>query len=131
MPANLSDGKVRVTALFGAGASRGWMDPKLNMVTNKGTICTITGEGPGGSGASIIGVSGNGVGRLTYVYPYQLEVQMSEATGNWSYPTGDGSVQFGHQGVFPSGVSQAAGTGMYYKEGIDTDANNGVFTFSR
>lgn len=128
MPTNYSQNKVRVTRLFGAGATVGWIDPKVGMVTQQGTVTAIASSGQ----SILVSVSGDGVGLVTQYYAHQLLVHQSQATGLFSYPTGDGSVAFGRNGVWANGVPVIPGTGMYYKEGgMDRPGSDGVTEFSR
>ncbi len=109
MPSNLSENKVRVVKLFGASAGKGMMDPKVNMSTNQGTIVQVK-----SSGTFLVSVSGQGVGSPRDFYAHQLFVSEDQATGVFSYPTGDGSVVFGRAQEWPSGVPVASVTGMFY-----------------
>lgn len=125
MPTNQSENKVRVTKLFGGGGGGiGWMDPKVGMVTDQGTISQIK-----DSGRFVVAVSGNGVGELKDCMAHDLFVAYTHATGTWAFPTGVGSVTFGRLNLWASGVPDIAESGMYYKKG--TESGDGVYTFSR
>jgi hypothetical protein len=126
MAANKSSNKVRVTALLGGGGILGMMDPKVNMnvawgaMHESGKILALD----SGNFQVTVGVTkyasiASGVGVKKF-YPHQLNVLQQHATGTWSWPTGDGSVTFGHHGAFPNGVPTVAGTGMAYYGGDDT-----------
>lgn len=103
-----SDSKVRVTRLFGGGAAVGAMDPKVGMVTDQGTVLEVSDH---------VSVSGTDVGVPRDFYAHQLFVSQAEATGSWSYPSGDGAVVFGRAVTWPDGVPDAIDTGMYYNPG--------------
>lgn len=118
--ANVSENKVRVTNLMGGGGFIGWMDPKVNMNTNFGKILGLD----SGNFQVTVGLgTGDYPGKF---YPHQLYVTQLEATGNWSYPTGDGAHQFGHHDVFPNGVQQGLGSGMAFEK-----ADGSIFTFGK
>lgn len=110
---------VRVTKILGGGGAIGEMLPRPNMVTNQGTIVGLD------SGNYLVSVSGANVRTLTKYYPDQLWVNYSHATGVWSWPTGDGSVVYGHSGVFPNGVPLGMRSGLYFED------QAGVHVFSR
>jgi hypothetical protein len=98
--------KVRVSKLLGASAGMGLMDPKVGMVTDHGPILTLA------SGNHTVTV-GLGTGdKPGAFYPWQLTVTHAHATGVHAFPTGDGSVLFGHDGIWPNGVPDVPGTGM-------------------
>src|SRR5262245_45817883 len=98
MPANKSSNKVRVTKLLGGTGFIGLMDPKVNMQTNQGKILSLD------SGNYTV-VVGRGTGNFKQkFYPHDLFVTQAHATGVHAFPTGDGSVVFGHKGVFPNGI---------------------------
>lgn len=94
--------KVRVVTAYGSSAL-GEMDPKVNMVVDAGVITSVSLPNVEVSGVTA------GVTTTTY-FPAQLNVLQSEASGAWSWPSGDGSVVFGHAGVFPDGVPLASPT---------------------
>lgn len=112
--------KVRVTRLLGGSATIGLIDPKVGMVTGQGTITALD------SGNFQVTVSGAGVGSPRKAYPHELTLSETLATGTYSFPSGDGSVKFGHKGIFPNGPLQALGTGTAFATGGGT-----VFTFGR
>jgi hypothetical protein len=103
--------KVNVVALFGAGAQLGLMDPKVGMVTDQGTITVLD------SGNFLVTVSGLNVGDPTRFYPSQLFVTRTEATGHWSFPTGDGSLSYAHLGQATQ-VAQGSGFTVWNGEKI-------------
>jgi hypothetical protein len=114
--------KVRVTNLFGGGASIGGIDPKEQMQTNQGKIinvtndiCTLT------SGDHYAGGSGR------YEYADKLFILYSHATGVWSFPTGDGSQLFARTGEFPNGTPVINATGT----AIMVDGGNLILHFGR
>lgn len=94
--------KVRVVTAYGSSAL-GEMDPKVNMVVDAGTITSVSLPNVEVSGVSA------GVTTTTY-FPAQLNILQSHASGVWSWPSGDGSLVFGHSGVFPNGVPLASPT---------------------
>lgn len=112
MAANKSENKVRVTKVLGGGGAIGMMDPLVNMSTHLGTIIALD------SGNFQVEVSGAGVGLTSKAYPHQLFVEYSHATGVWSWPTGDGSVEFTRTGTFPTGFTTMVGSGMFYHPGV-------------
>lgn len=113
--ANLSENKLKVTKLFGGAHSKGCLDAKVGMVTHQGTITQIK-----DSGRYIVAVSGAGVGMPTDFYPHDLMVTEAEASGNWAWPTGVGSVQYTRGNIWPNGVDDCAESGMYYSKGGTT-----------
>lgn len=112
MPINRSENKVRVTKLFGAGATVGWCDPKVGMTTDRGPVLALD----AGNGQITVGVgSGNTAQKF---YPHQLNISHANATGvgdAWSaaFPTGVGCVAFGRTTAVPIGI----GSGMAYVKG--------------
>lgn len=93
--------KVQVVSAYGS-SPLGEMDPKLDLVTDRGTITAIN--------LPIVEVSGANVGAITPYYPGTLQVLTSEATDGYSWPSGDGSIVYGHRGIFMSGVPLARPT---------------------
>lgn len=87
--------KVQVVTQFGVGIL-GEMDPKLNMVTSRGTITAID--------LPLVTVSGSTTYETTDYWPGQLQVLESVAESPWSWPSGDGSVVYGHADTFPDGI---------------------------
>ena len=82
--------KVRVTEVLGMGNSLGEMDPKVGMETHKGPILTIA------SGSYTVSVGVGSGDTPQNFYTKDLFVTHTEATGNWSFPSGDGALVFGH-----------------------------------
>jgi hypothetical protein len=119
--ANKSENKVRVTKLFGKSAPMGVIDPKVNMRTDMGPILALD------SGNYTV-VVGRGSGSFQQrFYPHQLLISEAEATGVWSWPTGDGSVKFGHSaGINANGPPVAVGSGTSV-----LSADSTVHTFGR
>jgi hypothetical protein len=115
-----STNKVRVVSVFGAGAAFGLMDPKVGMRTHLGTIASLA------SGNYQVTISGGGPGSTSLRYPHELQVLLSHASGTHAWPTGDGSVLFGHHDDWPSGAPRAVASGMVYCKGKDD-----AYTFYR
>lgn len=86
--------KVRVVTAYGLGGL-GEIDPKLNMVTNFGTITAID--------LPTVTVSGATTYETTKYFPGQLQVLESVAEDPFSWPSGDGSLVYGHTDTFPDG----------------------------
>lgn len=86
--------KVQVVTQYGVG-SLGEMDPKLDMVTDRGTITAINSPN--------VTVSGAYTYETTVYYPGQLQVLEALASGTFSWPSGDGSLVYGHSDTFPDG----------------------------
>jgi hypothetical protein len=120
MPANKSTNKVRVTKNTSVSHPLGLIDPRPNMVTDKGTIISCD------SGNFTV-VVGRGSGDFHQrFHPHDLFVTLAQATGTWSYPSGDGSVVFGRAGIWASGVVKSGiPSGMQYSNG------DSVFNFYR
>jgi len=128
MPASMinsggTENKVRVTKLYGDGSAViGVMDPRPNMrtlglsgskfINEVGRILSVQ----SGNYTCRVGM-GSGDTPVTF-YPYQLFVSLDEASGNFSWPTGDGSLVFGHNhGLTSAGnpySPQASGNMMNY-----------------
>jgi hypothetical protein len=124
MPANKSSNKVRVTRLFGGGATAGYADPKPNMkVKHHAQDRWIVGLDSGNFQVSLSLSSGGAV--MAKAYPHALTVPTGTAI-YFGWPTAPGSVTLGHSGVFPNGVALAVGSGMEYMGG-----NGQVTYFSR
>lgn len=81
--------KVNVVKSHGS-AAKGLMSPRPGMVTDKGTIISVTNN-------PIVSVSGDGVGGLRNWYAFQLSVAESVASGTFSWPTGDAGIWYGSQ----------------------------------
>jgi hypothetical protein len=120
VPANKSENKVYVVKGFGAGSALGHIDPKLNMVTDQGRIMALA------SGNYTVEVSGGG-SEWTKYHPHQLHITRAHATGTWSWPTGDGGVEFGRAGVWPNGVTMVPDSSGVFKEGNETGDGVGYF----
>jgi hypothetical protein len=103
--------KVRVTRSPGGNGFVGMMDPKVGMNTNQGKILALRTQ----NNQIVVGAGSGSVQRL--IYPHQCYVTVATATGTYSYPSGDGSVVFGHKSIFPNGITVVAGTGVSYKGG--------------
>lgn len=108
MAVNFSENKIHVTSLLGAGSHLGQMDPKIGMITDHGTILSI----PTGTGTVILGVGTGSVNQA--FYPHELYVSLTNATTGFAWPSGDGSVLFGHNGTWPSGVPLRLASGSVY-----------------
>jgi hypothetical protein len=109
---------IQASGAYDAGAALGEMDPKVGMKTTYGTILTIE------SGAlhCNLGV-GSGSAKRTFE-TYQLHLPLVEATGSWSWPTGDGSIVHHHTGVATTFVGLGSGCAFL-------PAGGAVFTFGR
>lgn len=129
--AAMFDKKVRVTKMFGAGEVAGQIDPKLDMQIKMGPGLTYHIVDIHDSGMYLIGLalSGDGI-EVRRAYPHELYCEYSHATGVWSYPTGDGSVEWSRgndSGVYANGIPGAsAGTGHYFMQD-----DGSVFSFGR
>jgi hypothetical protein len=95
--------QVYVVHNFGEGDAVGLIDPKVNMVTQFGTITAINGD---------IATIGTGSENRSNQYINDLMATYAHVTGSWSFPTGDGSIAFGghnqlddtRSGVFSNGT---------------------------
>jgi hypothetical protein len=113
-----ADNKVRVVRLYGAGNAIGAMNPRPNMDTQFGRIVALS------SGNVVATVSGTNARTFRYHYPRELNVLLSVASGQFSWPSGDGSVRYGRNQIWPSGVTPAQnGSGMSHMRG-DGTVNN-------
>lgn len=92
-----ADSKVKVSVIPGGAGALGEMNPVVGMVTDQGTIINI-------AGLPVVSVSGAGVGLPRSVYAGELTVTQDVASGTFSWPSGDGSIVYGHGAVFASGV---------------------------
>lgn len=102
--------KVHVTKLFGGGGALGVMDPKVGMDTQQGKIRSVTDP--------FVAVgSGTAENHTESEYAERVFVHIDVATGVFSYPTGDGSVQFGHAGTRVTGTANNR-LGAYMKGGM-------------
>lgn len=110
--------KVQVVSAYGS-SPLGEMDPKLNLVTDRGTITAIN--------LPVVEVSGAGVTAITPYYPGTLQVLTSNATSGYSWPSGDGSIVYGHRGVFMSGVPLATPT----VSAVIMQPTNATYVFTR
>lgn len=129
--AAMFDNKVRVTKMFGASASVGWIDAQVDMQVKTGPGLTYHIVNIYESGSHQIGLATSGDGmEVRRAFPSELYCEYSHATGTWSYPTGDGSVEwsrYNDSGVYANGIPQAsAETGHYYAQDDGT-----VFSFGR
>lgn len=97
MPA---EAKIPVVTTLGDGDSHGRIDPKVGMVVDKGTITAV--------GTEFVTVSGQGVGTPSQFYPGELFITVTEAQNGFSWPSGDGSIVFGHRALFASGVPKGS-----------------------
>lgn len=114
--------KVRVTNLFGGGASIGWIDPKVDMETDQGKITAI-------SDNIVTLTTGDhyqgGAGRQEYAD--KLFVLYSHVTGVWAFPTGDGSMYLSRTGEFPNGTPVIQNTGC----AVMLDGGDFILSFGR
>lgn len=124
MPVNKSTSKVRVTKLFGAGATSGLADPKVHMQVKHGIsdmwIKTLD------SGNYQVGLalsSGGSVVAKSYPHDLSIDEDVAEYFG---WPTADGSVTLGHSGVYEGGVPIGTNNKMVYMGG---DGAAGVHTY--
>jgi uncharacterized membrane protein YkgB len=111
--------KIQVVANANAGDALGRMDPRVGLVTQYGTITAV--------GTEFVTVSGQGVGTPSVFYPGELFVTEAEATDGYSWPSGDGSIVFGHRAPFASGVPLAANS----TGGVVTYPNGSLVNFTR
>lgn len=93
--------KIRVVSAYGYSAL-GEMTPQLDMVTDAGTITRINGV--------VVEVSGAGVTAVTAYFPAQLTALSGHAAHPHLWPSGNGSVVYGHATLFPNGVPLASPT---------------------
>lgn len=113
--------KVRVSYAPGGDNSLGGMDPRPGMMTHLGEIASISSDG-----TTVELKAGSGDTRRT-AYPHELFVNYHHATGQFSWPSGDGSMTFGHSGgVYTGGMPTALGSGMAFWTGAGV-----VYTFGR
>lgn len=100
----MSADKVRVTKLYGGSHPVGLIDPKVNMLVKQGSGFDryITSVGDTTVGLAMT-EGGTETGRE---YPFNLFITEAQATGTWSYPSGDGSIAFGRAGIWPNGVPE-------------------------
>jgi len=115
MPANKSSNKVRVTRLFGAGATVGLTDPEVHMQVRYGAeprwIKTL------GSGNFQVGLSiESGGAVIAKAYPHDLTCSTGVAD-YFGWPSDAESTSFGHGGVRSSGTDDT--TGGYYLAGVN------------
>lgn len=90
--------QVYVVDVFGQGASEGTIPAQVNMLTNFGTILTVSGllvEVCSGSNS-------NAQMEKAWYQDYQLETQRSHVTTNWGWPTGNCFPSDRHN-LFPEG----------------------------
>lgn len=114
--------KVRVTNLFGGGASIGGIDPKEEMQTNQGKIINVTND------ICTLTVGNHyagGSGRCEYAD--KLFVLVADVTGVWQWPTGYGSQLWCRTGEFPNGTPVINATGT----AIMVDGGNLILHFGR
>lgn len=111
---NKSTNKVRVTRLFGAGATVGLTDPKVNMKVRVGIDERwIVGLDAGNGQVSLAPASG---GTPTMkAYPHDLACDTGVAS-YFGWPAGSGSTTFGH-GNPPDFGADAQNTMVYTKGG--------------
>lgn len=120
MPTNKSTNKVRVTRLFGAGATVGLTDPRVHMkVKHQSQDRWIVGLDSGNFQVGLALSSGGAV--IAKAYPHTLTVPTGTAA-YFGWPAGNQSVTYGHSGVFPQGIPVGAVSGMYYLDGTGTTA---------
>lgn len=101
------DKKINVVKTTGQSGALGVMDAKVNMVTNEGTI-TATGDViKVGSGTNYAGL---------------LFITEAQASGSWSWPSGDGSIKHGHGQAYTSGDNAGANK-LHYLKGDGTVGN--------
>ena len=104
--------KVNVTKFFGGGGALGQCDPKVGLVTDKGTILSLD----SGNYTVVVGVGSGSVKQR--FYPEFLYITYATATGSVAWPTGVGCVRFGHsQGIYANGAPVISATGMVYMDG--------------
>ncbi len=103
--------KVRVSNVYGAGA-QGEINPSSGMSVRFGPYTgTVVATGQGPNGAMLL--VKRGTGNIEHLhYPKDLVITYDHATGLFSYPTGDGSVVWGHLAEWPSGVTRGRASGM-------------------
>lgn len=109
-----TENKVRVTSDVGAGSWQGLMDAKVGLVSHKGTITALD------SGNYQVMVSGTNVSTQQKFYPHELFVDIDHASGIHAFPTGDGSVLFGHNGIFPNGPLTGSNNKIFASNGSNT-----------
>lgn len=109
-----TENKVRVTSDMSAGAWQGLMNPKVGLLTNKGTITALQ------TGNFTVDVSGNLTSQTQRFYPHELFVDIDVASGVHAFPTGDGSVLFGHNGIFPDGPLTGSNNKVFASNGSNT-----------
>ncbi len=112
MPDNKSENKIRVTRLLGGSDALGYMDPKVGMVTNVGAVRSLV------SGGSLIRCArGSGAVEADF-YPHDVFITETNATDGFSWPSGDGSVKFGHSAIYPDGIPEGNGPSGTYADAI-------------
>lgn len=129
MGVNLSTSKIRVARVLNTQATIGLMDPALNMQVRHGNqFKWIVGLDSGNYHVSL-SMSSGGTPLYLKANPHELEILASgtvpfNANHNstatyFGWPTVAGSVQFGHDGIFPppTGVPHAAAVAGEYKGG--------------
>lgn len=107
-----SDGKVKVARILNGSAAIGEIIPQIGMVTDYGTV-VATGNLP------YVSVSGSNAGALFTMYAMDLTTTFASASGDYSWPTDNGSVVYGHQELWGEGVP------------LDTNISQGVFLDQR
>lgn len=88
--------RVKVVPDYGLGAL-GEMDPRPGMLSDLGTVISVD------SAEGTVMVSGANVGSadLLEAHAGQLQVTSGEAYYDYSWPTGDNSLVYGHQDLTP------------------------------
>ena len=112
MAINYSMNKVRVRKLLKTDAVVGLMDPQVGMITDYGKILSLdSGNYQVTVGVGQGALAGNGTVQQKF-YPHQLSITYTAATGSYSFPSSNGSVQFGHGRTFPNGVRPGLSSGI-------------------
>jgi hypothetical protein len=121
MPVNKSTNKVRVTRLFGAGATVGFVDPQVNMRVRNGIDSRWIVALDSGNFQVSLGLASGGAVKAK-AYPHDLTIDAPQASG-FGWPAGTGSTTLGHNGTHSIGTDDPTDIYVLGGDGVVTEYN--------